>query len=46
LESRAIKEALRRTGGNLKEAAELLGIHRNTIRLKIKTYGIKADESA
>ena len=43
LESKAIREALRRTGGNLKEAAELLGIHRNTIRLKIKSYGIKAD---
>ncbi|MEE8418013.1 MAG: helix-turn-helix domain-containing protein [candidate division Zixibacteria bacterium] len=37
----AIVEALKRTGGSLKDAAELLGIHRNTIRLKISKYGIE-----
>lgn len=42
LEKRAILEALERTGGSLKEAADLLGIHRNTIRLKMKKYGIRA----
>ena len=42
LEKRAITEALKRTEGRLAEAAELLGIHRNTIRSKIKQYGIKA----
>jgi DNA-binding NtrC family response regulator len=41
LEKRAIAEALNRTGGKLIEAAELLGIHRNTIRAKIKQYGLQ-----
>jgi DNA-binding NtrC family response regulator len=40
LEKEAIIEALKRTGGSLKDAAELLGIHRNTIRLKISKYNI------
>jgi len=41
LEKQAILEALRRSGGSLREAADLLGIHRNTIRLKINKYQIK-----
>jgi len=41
LEKSAIEEALRRTGGSLKDAADLLGIHRNTIRLKISKYNIQ-----
>ena len=41
MEKSAIVEALKRTGGSLKDAAELLGIHRNTIRLKISKYNIK-----
>jgi DNA-binding NtrC family response regulator len=41
LEKKAIIEALKRTGGSLKDAAELLGIHRNTIRLKISKYNIE-----
>jgi transcriptional regulator with PAS, ATPase and Fis domain len=41
MEKSAIVEALKRTGGSLKDAAELLGIHRNTIRLKISKYGIE-----
>ncbi len=44
LEKRAIEKALRRTGGKLAEAASLLGIHRNTIRSKIKQYGITVEE--
>jgi DNA-binding NtrC family response regulator len=40
-EKAVIIEALKRTGGSLKDAAELLGIHRNTIRLKISKYNIK-----
>jgi DNA-binding NtrC family response regulator len=41
LEKAAIVEALKRSGGSLKDAADLLGIHRNTIRLKISKYHIK-----
>jgi DNA-binding NtrC family response regulator len=40
LEKRAIIEALKRTGGSLIEASELLGIHRNTLRMKIQKYQI------
>jgi two-component system response regulator AtoC len=40
LEKKAIREALDRTSGKLIEAASLLGIHRNTLRLKMKQYGI------
>lgn len=41
IEKLAILEALKRTDGSLVKAAEMLGIHRNSIRLKIKKYGIK-----
>ncbi len=41
IEKLAIIEALNRTAGSLTKAAEILGIHRNSIRLKIKKYGIK-----
>jgi len=41
IEKLAIIEALKRTGGSLVKAAEMLGIHRNSIRLKIKKYDIK-----
>jgi DNA-binding NtrC family response regulator len=40
IEKRAIIEALKRTGGSLIEASELLGIHRNTLRMKIQKYQI------
>ncbi len=40
IEKMAIIEALKRTEGSLSKAAEMLGIHRNSIRLKIKKYGI------
>ncbi len=41
LEKNHILKVLEKTGGNLSQAAELLGIHRNTLRLKMKEYGIK-----
>ena len=40
VEKPLIEEALRLTGGNNLRAAELLGIHRNTLRTKIRTLGI------
>ena len=41
LEKLSITRALQRTKGNLGEAAELLGVHRNTIARKIAEYRIK-----
>ena len=41
LEKNQILKVLEKTNGNLSQAAELLGIHRNTLRLKMKEYGIK-----
>jgi len=41
LEKSHILKVLEKTGGNLSQAAELLGIHRNTLRLKMKEYQIK-----
>ena len=41
LEKLAIIEALKRTEGSLSKAAEMLGIHRNSIRTKINKYGIR-----
>ena len=35
-----IQHALRETGGNQIQAAQLLGLHRNTLRKKIETYRI------
>jgi len=40
LERRHIRHVLQLTGGKLSEAAELLGIHRNTLRRKLEEYGI------
>jgi len=39
-EKRLIGEALRRTGGNVPEAANLLGLGRATLYYKIKQYGL------
>ncbi len=39
-EKRLIGEALRRTGGNVPEAAGLLGIGRATLYYKVKQYGL------
>jgi Fis family transcriptional regulator, factor for inversion stimulation protein len=36
-----ISRALQRSKGNLCEAAELLGLHRNTIARKVTEYRIK-----
>ena len=44
LEIEAIRQALRRTGGNVTAAAEVLGIHRDTLWLKMKRYDIKRED--
>lgn len=41
VEKKAIIRALRFSGGNRIRAAEILGIHRNTLRYKIEEYGIE-----
>ena len=41
LEKMFIARALQRTNGNLGEAADMLGLHRNTIARKITEYRIK-----
>jgi len=39
-EEALIREALERTGGNQVQAAQLLGMHRSTLRKKMKDYHI------
>ena len=41
IERRFINRALTRSRGNLGQAADLLGIHRNTLSRKIATYRLK-----
>ncbi len=41
IEKIAIREALRLSKGKVKDAAEVLGIHRNTLTQKMKKYRIK-----
>jgi len=41
LEKLSITRALQRTKGSVGEAAELLGVHRNTVARKIAEYRIK-----
>jgi len=41
LEKLSITRALQRTKGSVGDAAELLGVHRNTIARKIAEYRIK-----
>lgn len=43
VEKPLIEEALMITGGNNLKAAELLGIHRNTLRTKLKSLKIKSN---
>ncbi|MEO0254990.1 MAG: sigma-54 dependent transcriptional regulator [candidate division WOR-3 bacterium] len=45
LEKRHIEKVLKMTKGKLSKAAELLGVHRNTLREKLKKYGIKFEEN-
>lgn len=40
VEKPLIQQILVRTGGNQLQAAQILGINRNTLRKKIKLYGI------
>lgn len=40
-ETRFVKQALSRHGGNVSQAAEALGIHRNTLRQKLQRNGVK-----
>jgi two-component system, NtrC family, nitrogen regulation response regulator GlnG len=41
VEPPVIRAALAATKGNQIKAAELLGVNRNTLRTKIRTYGIQ-----
>ncbi len=41
IERRFISRALARSQGNLGQAANLLGIHRNTLSRKVTTYRLK-----
>jgi two-component system response regulator HydG len=43
-EQRLIREALRRTRGNIPESSELLGISRATMYRKLETYSIRREE--
>jgi DNA-binding NtrC family response regulator len=46
VEKTHIKRVIEYTEWNLARTADLLGIHRNTLRLKIKEYGIERREQA
>ena len=43
IERRLLEEALRRAGGVRKRAAEILGIHRNTLSRKIGEYKLESN---
>ena len=43
LERQFIKRALQRTKGNQARAAEMLGIHRNTLFMKLNQFGIRGE---
>lgn len=45
VEKRHIMKILEETGGNLSQTAQRLGIHRNTLRLKLRGYGIESSSS-
>lgn len=44
VERALIERAVRSSGGNLKLAAQWLGIHRNTLRRKLEEYGLRGWE--
>ena len=44
IEKPLIEQALARTEGNQFKAARILGINRNTMRSKIKKFGLNADK--
>jgi two-component system, NtrC family, response regulator HydG len=44
VEASTIRHALRQTHGNLSQAAKVLGIHRDTLGLKLKKYEIDKDQ--
>jgi len=44
MEKEYISKALEATSWNFSEAAAILGIHRNTLRLKLKEYGIEKEK--
>jgi len=39
-----LERVLRQCNGNQTEAAKLMGVHRNTIRMRIRQFGIQANE--
>jgi len=41
LEERLLREAVRRAGGNLSEAARLLGLSYKTLRYRTRKFGIE-----
>jgi len=41
MEKSHIERTLEETGWNFQQAAQLLGIHRNTLRMKIREYGLE-----
>jgi tetratricopeptide (TPR) repeat protein len=43
-ERRLLAAALRQAGGNLSEASRLLGISRNTLKARLRLYGLEARE--
>lgn len=43
LEANAVRQAMRQTEGNKVQAARLLGIHRETLQLKLKKYEIEKE---
>ena len=45
IERRHIRKIWRITGGHLGETADLLGIHRNTLRRKLEQYGITEEDA-
>lgn len=45
VESRHIRNVWRMTGGHVSDTADLLGIHRNTLRRKLEEYGITDEEA-